>query len=72
MQFNTWREFFKSDWALACMRRAQSSRHDKYITEEERYQHFKARLMDEVVVDGTWFENGRVEMKTFPLKDKEG
>lgn len=70
MQFNTWKEFFKSDNTLFGMRKhleQQRGITSLDISEEERYQHFKARLMDEVVATSEVFW-GRVDI---PLKDKE-
>jgi hypothetical protein len=40
MQFKTWQEFFKQIGLL-------DELFGKQLTEEERYQHFKARMIDE-------------------------
>lgn len=46
MQFETWQEFFEAN-QYYFNKRTSLSLGTIYFTEEERYQHFKARLMDE-------------------------
>jgi hypothetical protein len=56
MQFKTWQEFFED---------YDSNPYNRHgvVSLEELYQHFKARLIDEVVADGL---RGPI-----PLKDEE-
>jgi hypothetical protein len=58
MQFKTWKEFFEE---------GSSNPYNRHgiVPLEELYQHFKARIIDEVVADG--LSNGW----DIPLKDKE-
>ena len=76
MRFDTWQEFFKTDTIVTNMRRARSSEHDNYITEEERYRHFKARLLEEVVAVEPRYpyinDNDVLRVgQPIPLKDKD-
>jgi hypothetical protein len=77
MQFKTWREFFgKDSWLYSARMIADQKSVPNDISAEELYQHFKARLMDEVVAthsvpfgispSGTTFITDQC-----PLKNKE-
>ena len=63
MQFKTWQEFFE-------MNRVFEGSLNTLSYEEERYQHFKARLMDEVVA-GWPSDNKPISQSNFPLKNKD-
>jgi hypothetical protein len=51
--FKTWREFFgKDSWLYSARMVTNQKSVPNDISAEELYQHFKARLMDEVVAQG--------------------
>lgn len=64
MQFKTWQEFFEKPF-VRIEPFGPDGKEPTYVYLEELYQHFKERIMDEVVVG---FKAGRMGV---PLKDKE-